>query len=419
MVPTAGLTYHPPVLFRVAGLFLVVLLLPACTAAAQELRVYLVTVGPGEKPWERYGHNALLFEDPQTGESLSYDWGRFDFDQPNFIARFVRGDMLYSSGVSDGNRVLGFYADQLDRRVELQELALSPEQTRRLLRLCEIANLPANSQYRYDYFIANCSTKLRDVLDEALGGQIAEQLQGVPAGTTFRDEAERHIAYHWPMWLGFNAGLGRPADRPIDAWEYTFLPAELRDWLRDVEIAADDGAPRPLVRTELLLNEGDAPVTPVDPPSRWWQTGILGLALAAGMLLLTRLRRPGWSLAAAGLWFLLAGLGGTLLLLLWAFTDHWAAYWNQSLLLLSPLGLPLAFETMTQRHPRAIRLLAGIHLGLCVLGALLHLVPGVGQENLPIIALALPANAAAAWVAGLRTGRRQSPTAGDVEMAPA
>lgn len=395
--PASTATYDTAVAGR-AIFFLVLCLFPTW-AAAQELRAFVVTIGPGDLPYERFGHNALLFVDPVTGEAVAYDWGRFDFEQPNFIGRFVRGDMLYSSGKSDGNQLLTDYANRLGRRVVLQELHLTPEQTVKLLASCERGYLPENRDYHYDYFLANCSTKLRDVLDDVLDGQLRAQLAGVPAETTFRREAECHIAPDWLLWLGFHAGLGRPADRPIDAWEQTFLPAELRDWLETVEVTDDEGRSQPLVAQETVLSEGVFAPPAVEPPSRWWQTGLIGLVLGGGMVLLSRLSRPlPAKLAAAG-WFLVAGLGGAFLLFVWAFTGHHGGYENQTTLLLSPLGLPLAVLTVTRRGRPVTLRLAAAHLGLCTVGFLLHFIPQLGQENAAVVALALPATLGAVWVA--------------------
>lgn len=385
----------------VAGriIFFLVLFLYPGWAVAQDLRSFVVTIGPGDLPYERFGHNALLFIDSATGEAVAYDWGRFDFDQPNFIGRFVRGDMLYSSGAEEGNRLLSYYVDTLERDVILQELNLTPEQTAQLLNGCERGYLPENRDYRYDYFLANCSTKLRDAIDEVLDGQLKEQLAGVPADTTFRREAERHIAPDWLLWLGFQAGLGRPADRPIDAWEQAFLPAELRDWLRTVEVTDAEGNTRPLVAQEVVLSEGRFLPTAVDAPNRWWQTGLIGLGLGGGMVVLGRLRRPLAARLAAGTWFLLAGLGGTFLLYIWAFSGHHAGYANQTALLLSPVGLPLAIMTLARPGRPATRWLVALHLGLSALALLLYSLPGAGQGNAAVIALVVPVNLGAAWVA--------------------
>lgn len=387
-------------------------------AAAQELRVYLVTVGPGELPYERFGHNALLFENPATGVGYAYDWGRFDFDQPNFIGRFVMGDMLYSSGRDPGDQMLGFYVKVQKRRVVLQELNLSPGQASALRAACEEGYKPQNRQYKYDYFIANCSTKIRDALDAALGGQIEAQLSPIQTSATYRGETERHLAPHWFIWLGIHAAFGRPGERPLNAWEHAFLPEELRRWVAEVQVTNEQGQRVPLVLHTVVFNEGARVALP-QPPSRWWQTGLIGVFIGGGMLLLLRLRSRRPARVAAGIWFFFAGLFGVLLVLGWGFSGHWAAYENQAILLLSPLGLPLALTTLIRRWDRLAIWLAAAHLGVCILGTVLHFVPGIGQENAAIVALALPANAAAAWVVGLRWLPASRTSANAAAPAPA
>ena len=67
----------------------------AANAAAPAPRIGIVTMEPGEIFFERFGHNAVLVDDAAAGTRLSYNYGYFDLDEPDFHARFVRGDMLY------------------------------------------------------------------------------------------------------------------------------------------------------------------------------------------------------------------------------------------------------------------------------------------------------------------------------------
>ena len=406
---------------RAAFALLWLLAAAAVPAAGQELRVSILTVGPGELPYERFGHNAILFElDDDPGSGVAFDWGRFDFDQPGFIRRFAAGDMLYSSGVSAADDLIHFYRDVQRRFVLVQELNLTPEQAQSLLAACQAGAQPENREYTYDYFLANCSTKLRDALDAAVGGQLKEQLAGVATGTTFRREAERHMAADWPLWFAFHAGFGPRADMAIDAWQRAFLPGELAKSLRTVTLADDDGSRRPLVGEERVVSVGrDALLPPAQPPSRWWQTGLIGLGVAGLIALPKAVGRPALARAAAALWFLLCGAAGFLGLFIWHFTSHWSGHANQSILLLSPLGVPLAVMTLANRWPRATAWTAAVHLGLCVLATVLHLIPGVGQENLGVVTLALPANLAAAWAAGVGRPVRPSGTADSPAIAPA
>ncbi|MFN9795333.1 MAG: DUF4105 domain-containing protein, partial [Gemmatimonas sp.] len=59
------------------------------------LQFTLYTYGPGDEVFERFGHIALAVSDANTGEDTAFNWGMFDFDQPNFLGRFLTGDTRY------------------------------------------------------------------------------------------------------------------------------------------------------------------------------------------------------------------------------------------------------------------------------------------------------------------------------------
>src|SRR5690606_19096192 len=135
---------------------------------------------------------------------------------------------------------------------------------------------PGNARYRYGYFLDNCSTRVRDALDDALGGLLSAQLQGRSRGNTYRGVAVRLASPTPWMWLGFDLGLGPAADRPSSRWDEAFVPMRLADALRDVR--HPDG--RPLVVAEEELLPHLLPPEPGEAPRRWWPWLLAGLALA-------------------------------------------------------------------------------------------------------------------------------------------
>jgi hypothetical protein len=46
-----------------------------------------------------FGHSAIRVYDPQNQIDLAFNWGVFDFDQPNFYFNFARGFLYYKLGV--------------------------------------------------------------------------------------------------------------------------------------------------------------------------------------------------------------------------------------------------------------------------------------------------------------------------------
>lgn len=373
------------------------------------LEVVLLTMGQGDMVWERFGHNAIWIHDPLAGTDRTYNWGMFDFYAPGYWGRFVRGNWIYEMGVADLDPLLWSYR-AANRTVTAQRLNLTAEQKAELQRFLRWNARPENVEYRYDYFRDNCSTRVRDALDLALGGRLRAATEGVPTGTTFRWHSERLLADDEVAYTGLHGGLGPAADRPIDRWEEMFLPGKVQERVREIRVPDGMGGEIPLVGREMVMVEaaGREPER-AEPPFRlpWFLLGGLALggaiaALAVGAAR-SRAARFGYA-AVSSLWALFAGSSGVILLALWTLTDHEIAYRNENLLQLSPLAVPLVVLLPALAYgacwaARPAWWLAAAAAGLSALGFALQLLPGLDQVNGMMIALALPANLAVAWSA--------------------
>lgn len=361
-------------------------------------RIGLITMAPGIDYWARFGHNAILVDDG-TSRTL-YNYGYFDFAQPGFLTRFLRGRMLYQLVALPMEADLRGYAED-GRGVQLQWLDIAPPQARELAAFLQWNARPENAEYRYDYFVDNCSTRVRDALDRALGGALKRTLSGRSHGFTFRDEARRLAASLPWMYLGIHLGLGPFTDKPMSLWEESYVPMRLHDAISESRSAS--GGPLVLAEVQVLPQV-------IEParatPPRWlgW-FALVGISIA-GLLAFTfrptasKLARRSGALTTAALWTL-SGLIGVGLLALWAFTDHAAAWGNENALLFNPLCLALL--------PTARRLVRGVapsrfarRMALAVaacagLALFLKFLPFRIQANGDWIALMLPLHAALAW----------------------
>lgn len=396
----------------------------AAAQADTAVRIYLLTMGPGDDVWEKFGHNAIWVHDPERGSDLAYNYGMFDFRQKNFILNFARGRMLYWMEGFDVFATLDQYRMR-NRSVWVQELNLTPQQARAVRGYLEWNQRPENRFYRYDYYRDNCSTRVRDVLDRVLGGGLKKATENAPSGVTYRWHTRRLVgdgAGSIPIYTAIDAGLGPAADRPLPVWDEMFLPMRLRDVVGSLRIRDAQGKMVPLVVREQRVFTATRPPERDAPPH--WLMGFLaaGLALAGAIALLAHAARRS-AAARAGLavlavaWLLFAGVAGLVLLGLWGVTDHAIAYRNLNLLQLSPLALPLvvlvpalAFGKRWARRG-AVRL-ALVVAALSVLGLLLEVFPWLHQANGEIIALALPVNLAVAWAAWRLAGEPAVFTAG-------
>jgi hypothetical protein len=89
------------------------------------LTVYLMTMGPGEQVWERFGHNAIWVHDAIAGTDIAYNYGLFDFRQEDFLLRFIRGTMRYWMAGFPAREYVETYV-RANRSVWIQELDLPP-----------------------------------------------------------------------------------------------------------------------------------------------------------------------------------------------------------------------------------------------------------------------------------------------------
>ncbi|HEU4665192.1 MAG TPA: DUF4105 domain-containing protein [Dokdonella sp.] len=358
----------------------------------------LLTIGPGEIFFERFGHNAIVVRDPASGTAFAYNYGIFDFDQQDFLLNFARGRMRYRMAVDDLADDLDMYRYERREIVE-QRLALTPEQTHTLIEFLEWNVRPENAQYRYDYFEANCSTRVRDALDHALGGALHAQSEGRSRGYTWRLDALRLMAPEPWLMLLIDLGLGPYADQRIDNWQESFVPATLSDVVAD----ASNGAV-PFAAPAVTLAQGEIEPPPALPPDLRWPFLGLGLALGAALYALggsTRTVRRVPLATFALLFELFCGIGGLLLLFLWFGTEHRAAWRNENLLLLNPVCLallPAWFGIARGRvrdRPRA-RAIAWLIVVGAALALFSKILPTFAQSNLHWIVLFLPIHLALA-----------------------
>ncbi|MGA8277159.1 MAG: DUF4105 domain-containing protein [Rhodanobacteraceae bacterium] len=371
-------------------------------APGDHLDIGLLTVGPGTVYWERFGHNAIVVHDRDSGESIAYNYGIFDFDESNFLLNFARGRMRYRIAADPLAEDIAFYRSE-GRRITLQMLAFTPAERIELRDYLRWNARPENAYYRYDYFTANCSTRVRDALDRALGGAIRRQTEGRPTAATYRSDALRLMTAEPLLMLVIDLGLGPFADRHLDQWQEGFVPAVFAKDIRHVD--ATGATDTPLVVTQTLLAAGNVALPPAKPPHLAWPLLILGIATGFLLLALGRTRnhrsaRAGFAVIAIPI-TLFCGIGGLVLLTLWGLTDHVAAWRNENLLLLDPLCLALLPTLFASRRrswqpTHRARWLSWTIAAIAVFALLSKLLPWFVQANLHWVGLFLPIHLALA-----------------------
>lgn len=390
------------------------------------LQVFVMTMGPGDHPFFRFGHDAIWIRDKADGTDKVYNFGTFRFDSPRLIFDFLGGRLNYWLSVSSLPHVVGDYRRE-NRSITIQALALTLDEARALQAALDVNARPENRLYKYDYFLDNCSTRVRDAIDRLVGGQLRAAARQ-PGRMTLRGHALRMTAQPLWLYLALDIVLGPKVDQPIDRWAEMFLPGELARGL-DATVVNRPGAPAtPLVGGQVEMVHADRP-----PPLEWPPTfgrRFFGVGLAVGFLFAGLAAVGRWSRVprvAVGvlmsIWGLAVGFIGCFLVYVWAFTDHVVAHRNQNILICAPWAIALfvlGFGVAAGR-PGATRkafAVAAAALGAALLAVVLKVGIVAHQENGALIAFFLPAwvgitaallqlrYATALGTTGLRSSRR-------------
>ena len=189
-----------------------------------ELSVFVMTMGPGDHPFFSFGHNAIWIRDATARPTSVYNFGTFRFDSPRMILDFLGGRLNYWLSVSPLPHVVGDYRRE-NRSITIQELNLAAGDARSRCRSALDVNArPENRLYKYDYFLDNCSTRVRDAIDRRPPAVFCHRAQR-PARLTLREHALRMTADRCRRtWRSTSCSV-RQVDQPIDRWAEMFLPA--------------------------------------------------------------------------------------------------------------------------------------------------------------------------------------------------
>lgn len=327
---------------------------------ADSLRVSLVTCDAGPEIFELYGHQAVRVSGKMKGHPVDvvYNYGMFDFDSPGFIYRFVKGATDYYAAAMPTDMFLYSY-ERRGSKVTEYPVALSPDETERLIAMLNHDITPEHRTYRYKYFSNNCSTRILDNVDAATRCRVVYPANDVPA-LTYRDMLRNYNAgYPWYQ-LGIDLALGSALDREVSPRERMFAPLALA---QSVE-GAHRPAGRPLTTAPVTLVEGrgDMRLTPtpwyLSPLFIFWEIAVI----AIGAAVYCRLRRRRCPLLIS-LWGVAAGLAGCLLWFLVFISEHEGTSPNLLAVWLNPFWLIapcLAWSTRLRKALRVLLTLEGI-----------------------------------------------------------
>ena len=73
------------------------------------IQISLLTCDASWDIYTLWGHTAIRVVDSTQGTDIVFNYGTFNFNEPNFIAQFVKGDLLYFVSVNNYSDFLNEY----------------------------------------------------------------------------------------------------------------------------------------------------------------------------------------------------------------------------------------------------------------------------------------------------------------------
>lgn len=309
-----------------------------------EAQISVITCGPyATELYAAFGHSAIRVYDPQNQIDFAYNYGVFDFDQPNFYLNFARGYLYYKLGVYHYPHFRDYYINH-NRFIHEQVLNLTPAQKQKVFDYLEWNTRPENQTYRYDYFYNNCATKIRDVFVETLGPELKFDGSFIKSDYTIRELTDLYLDPQPWGDLGIDICLGLPMDKKASPYEYMFLPDYIEYSFDNARINN-----QPVVKEKISVYESIPEGIPFSFFHPWIVFGIF-------LLFTIWLSYYDWKRKKLSKWmdvviFSVVGWVGVLLILLWTVTDHQAAAKNFNLLWAFPLHSIAAIVLLRQQSP--------------------------------------------------------------------
>jgi hypothetical protein len=235
---------------------------------------------------------------------------------------------------------------------------------------------PENREYRYNFFMDNCATRIRDMIERNAGAQVRFS-ENHPT-ESYRDLIKIfHHSFRW-IDLGIDLLVGKKADEPVSAYGQMFLPEYLQNQFANAVIMVD-GKEQPLILETRTL---------VDYPNSKLNSDLLWPVFVFGLLFLltviisvqgfVRKKKTDWM----DYWlFSLSGLAGLIIGWFTLYSEHPAMSPNYNLFWAFPLNLFFAIIWSVKKWRKQTRYY------LWLAGAFLLLSFLTGQQFNPAVYL--------------------------------
>lgn len=305
-----------------------------------QTRISILTCGTGNELYSVYGHSAIRIVDSVNAKDVVYNYGTFNFGDPDFYIKFTRGKLLYYLNEETFESFISLYQYE-QRSISEQVLNLSQEDASKVQNFLINNIKEENKYYRYDFLFDNCSTRIRDLFETVFKQRIVFNRIISNDSVTFRtllNHYEKKL--HWER-VGINLLMSDQVDKKMNSRESMFLPHYLSMGFDNCYL---DGVKIVKETIDILPQTFEQNNNVNVPLYMMW--GILVICIFLQYFLKHEMLLKIFDIVL----FTITGLLGILMLFMWLGTDHAVCAWNRNLLWAFPLNIVLVYWIISKNE---------------------------------------------------------------------
>ena len=302
-------------------------------ALSKKARASVITCKTGNESYSLFGHTGIRITDIENNLDVVYNYGAFDFNTSNFVAKFAKGDLQYFAVSTAFSDFIYQYTYE-QRGVFEQELVIPLVYKQKLFDNLNAVLASDKNYYTYKFIDQNCTTMVVDILNKTLGTRIITAK--LDSKKTYRSILFPYFNNFFYEKLGTSIIFGTKVDEISD---HIFLPLELHNILMQTKFKSQSLCKESITLLEFTKQK----------PKSWWNNiysyvGFLGIILILNKkyIDLTYITILGF----LGIFFIAVGF----------LSYHQELANNYNVLLFNPILLILAYFTLVKNKKWIINL---------------------------------------------------------------
>jgi hypothetical protein len=310
---------------------------------SKNTQVSILTCGTGNESYSLFGHTAIRVRDTANALDVVYNYGAFDFNTPNFVMKFIKGDLQYFAVAHSYPDFISQYQYE-KRSVYEQELNISASLKQKLFDNLNTSLASGESHYTYKFIDKNCTSMVVDIINKTI--DTTAIVKNTDTDITYRTILYPYFDNHFYEKLGTSIIFGKKVD---GLGTQLFLPFELQKSLKKVSYQN-----HPLAKENKTILEFDEVF-----PFSWWNNPYTYVVFLGFIVLINKKSIDLFYLilmAIIGMFFTFVGF----------YSSHLELGYNYNILLFNPTlaGLLYFYWTKNKKGIYNLALITLLLLGI-------------------------------------------------------